>query len=298
MSASSAPVNEFSAGSVTIRRACPEDAEACGKICYEAFRAIATAHNFTPDIPSPEVATAFLSTMFDNDGFFCVVAQRDGRIIASNCLDERNPIAGIGPITVDPAAQNRSTGKKLMQAVLTRAAERNFPGIRLVQAGYHMRSLSLYTKLGFAVREPLACMHGPAIGVVPSGYEVRPARMADLDACNSVARLVHGHDRGGELRDAIQQRTAVVAEAGGRVVGYATSVAFFGHAVAETNAGLQAIISAAHELHPPGFLVPMRNSTLFQWCLDCGFRVIQPMNLMSVGLYNEPMGAFLPSVTF
>ena len=68
MSASSAPVNEFSAGSVTIRRACPEDAEACGKICYEAFRAIATAHNFTPDIPSPEVATAFLSTMFDNDG--------------------------------------------------------------------------------------------------------------------------------------------------------------------------------------------------------------------------------------
>lgn len=298
MSASSAPASEFSASSVMIRRARPEDAEACGKICYEAFRAIATAHNFTPDIPSAEVARGFLSMMFGNDGFFCVVAERDGRVIASNCLDERNPIAGIGPITVDPAAQNRSVGRKLMEAVLTRAAERNFLGIRLVQAGYHTRSLSLYTKLGFTVREPLACMLGPAIGAVPSGYQVRPARIEDLGACDGLARTVHGHDRSGELRDAIQQGAAVVAEAHGRIVGYATSVALFGHAVAETNGDLEAIISAAHELHPPGFLVPTRNSSLFRWCLNRGFRMTQPMNLMSVGLYNEPAGAFLPSVTF
>ena len=36
-----------------------------------------------------------------------------------------------------------------MAAVLQRAAAKNFPGVRLVQAAYHNRSLSLYTKLGF-----------------------------------------------------------------------------------------------------------------------------------------------------
>jgi hypothetical protein len=51
---------------------------------------------------------------------------------------------------------------------------------------------------------------------------VRAARMADLETCNRLCRLVHGHDRGGELRDAIEQGTAVVAERNGRIVAYAT----------------------------------------------------------------------------
>jgi hypothetical protein len=38
---------------------------------------------------------------------------------------------------------------------MARAAERRVPGVRLLQAGYHTRSLSLYTKLGFVTREPL-----------------------------------------------------------------------------------------------------------------------------------------------
>lgn len=29
-----------------------------------------------------------------------------------------------------------------------------------------------------------------------------------------------------------------------------------------------------------------------------GLRVVQPMNLMTLGLYNEPAGAYLPSVLF
>ena len=104
-----------------------------------------------------------LSTMFSHPSFFCVVAEQDGKIIGSNCLDERTPIAGVGPITIDPAAQNHSAGRQMMQAVIARAAERKFAGVRLVQAAYHNRSLSLYAKLGFVVREPLACMQGTPI---------------------------------------------------------------------------------------------------------------------------------------
>ena len=44
--------------------------------------------------------------------------------------------------------------------------------------------------------------------------------------------------------------------------------------------------------------LPTRNSEVFGWCLGQGLRVTQPMTLMSLGLYNEPRGAFLPSILF
>jgi hypothetical protein len=236
--------------------------------------------------------------MFSDPRFYCVVAEADGRIAGSNCLDERDAIAGIGPITIDPKTQNRGIGRKLMDAVLDRARERKFAGVRLVQAAFHNRSLSLYTTLGFDVREPLATIQGPAIKKSYDGYAVRPARQSDLQACNQVALRVHGHHRGGELADAIERGTATVVERHGRITGYATSLAFFGHAVAETNPDLQAIIAAADGFGGPGILVPSRNAELFRWCLANGLRVVQPMTLMSMGLYNEPRGAFLPSVSY
>ena len=37
-----------------------------------------------------------------------------------------------------------------------------------------------------------------------------------------------------------------------------------------------------------------RNGEVFRWCLRNGLRVVEPCSLMSLGLYNEPRGAFLP----
>jgi predicted N-acetyltransferase YhbS len=284
--------------SIVIRRASPAEAEVCGRICFEAFGALATHHNFPPDFPAPDVPIDVLSTMFSHPSFFCVVAEQGGKVIGSNCLDERTPIAGVGPITVDPAVQNKNVGRQLMQAVMVRATEQKFAGIRLVQAAYHNRSLSLYAKLGFLVREPLACMQGPPLQKTPPGYLVRPANPSDLAACNDLCFRVHGHDRGGELSDAIQQRTAVVAEFDGQIKAYASSVAFFGHAVGDANQDLQALLSAAAEFRGSGILVPTRNAALFRWCLEKGLRVTQLMTLMTIGLYNEPAGAYLPSILF
>jgi GNAT superfamily N-acetyltransferase len=283
---------------LVIRRATPAETEVCGRICFDAFTTLANKHNFPADFPAPEIPVHVLSTMFSHPSFFCVVAESDGKIIGSNCLDERTPIAGVGPITIDPRVQNRSVGRQLMQAVMTRAAERKFAGVRLVQAAYHNRSLSLYAKLGFVVREPLACMQGTPIQKTPLGYHVRPAEQGDLGACNELCARVHGHDRGGELNDAIQQGTAVVAESEGRIRAYASSIAFFGHAVGEANRDLQALIAAATEFQGPGILVPTRNAGLFRWCLETGLRIVQPMTLMTMGLYNEPVGAYLPSILF
>jgi predicted N-acetyltransferase YhbS len=226
------------------------------------------------------------------------VAESEGRIVGSNCLDERSLIAGIGPITVDPGAQNLGVGRKLMKVVMDRAQEGHPAGMRLVQAAYHNRSLSLYTTLGFDVREPLSCVQGrPRDRNVP-GCVVRPAQPGDLEACNALSRRVHGFDRGTDLADGIHKKTACVVERAGCVTGYATVLAFFGHATAESNLDLQALIASAESFGGPGILVPSRNSALLRWCIANGLQVVQPMTLMSIGLYNEPAGAWLPSVLF
>ena len=273
-----------------------DDAKTCGAICFEAFKTINQNHNFPPDIPTPEVAIGFLTWMLSHPGFYVVVAELDGKIVGSNFLDKRNSIYGIGPITVDPTIQNKSVGRRLMDDVMQHSA--NAAGVRLVQAAFHNRSLSLYTKLGFNVREPLACINGPVPNQKLPGHEVRPATAADLDACNRVCRQVHGHDRGGELKDAITQGTATVVVRRGQVTGYATIIGFFGHAVGETNDDVKALIAATPAIAGSGFLLPTRNAELFRWCLARGLRVTQPMTLMSLGLYNEPAGAFLPSITY
>src|SRR5215469_9769138 len=197
---------------VVLRTGTREDAAACGLIDFEAFRSISSQHNFPWDFPSVEVATGVVSGMLANPGFYCVVAEADGKILGSNFLDERNPISGVGPISVDPAVQNQTIGRQLMRAVMERSARRGFAGIRLVQSGYHNRSLCLYTKLGFDTREPLSKMRGTPPSLKFAGYEVRPATEADLGPCNELCRRIHGHDRGGELGDAIKQGTAKVVE--------------------------------------------------------------------------------------
>lgn len=288
----------ISDNSLTVRRAKPEDASACGRICYEAFTKISTQHGFPPDIPSAQAATGLMTMLFSHPGFYCVVAESGGRILGSNCLDERSTIVGVGPITIDPETQNQGTGRLLMEAALHRLKERGLRGARLVQAAFHNRSLSLYSKLGFDVREPLSNMQGPPIKTPSREHDVRPALMEDLEQCNQLCLRVHGHDRGGELRDAIGQATAVVAKRGDRITAYATVIGFFGHMVGENNSDVQALIASANVFAGPGLLVPTRNAELFRWCLENGLRVVQPMTLMSMGFYQEPAGAYLPSIVY
>ncbi|MGB2622514.1 MAG: hypothetical protein WA857_02520 [Candidatus Acidiferrum sp.] len=61
---------------------------------------------------------------------------------------------------------------------------------------------------------------------------------------------------------------------------------------------LAELLAAAEAFQGPGILVPTRNAGLFRWCLENGLRVVQPMTLMTMGLYNEPAGAYLPSILF
>ena len=284
--------------SLRLRRGTPDDVKACGSICYEAFAAIAGRHAFTPDFPSPEHAQQLMAFLLSRDDIYSVVAETDGRVVGSNFLWETSPIVGVGPITVDPSVQDRAVGRRLMEDMLARARDRHAAGVRLVQAGYHARSLALYTKLGFDAREPLVVLQGPALGLALPGYAVRPAAEVDVAACNALHLWLHGYERGRDLLDAIARGTAALVEHGGRITGYATGIGFFSHAIGESNNELKCLISAAPAFAGPGFLLPTRNGELFRWCLAHGLRVVQPMTLMNLGLYNEPAGAFLPSVLY
>jgi predicted N-acetyltransferase YhbS len=283
---------------IRIREGVPDDWQECGRICYEAFATLAARHGFPPDFPTIEAAAEPIRHLIEHPQIYGVVAEAGGRVLGSNFLDERSTISGLGPISVDPAAQDHSVGRALMSAVLDRAVERRAPGVRLIQIAYHNRSLSLYAKLGFDVRGSFAAMHGEPLGITLPGYVVRPATPADESACNRLCVRVHGHDRAGEVREAIADGSARVVERLGRITGYTTGITYFTHSVAETTDDLQALIGAATGFGTPGFLVPLANTQLFRWCLAHGLRVFFVVNMMTIGIYQEPAGAFMPSVGY
>lgn len=282
-----------------------DDADAVGEIIYEAFSAIADKHGFQREFPSVDTGRTLASSFLLNPGFYSVVAEGTtgedkGRIVGSNFLDERsNFVVGVGPITVDPKYQNKGTGRQLMTNVLERAKNKNYPSIRLLQASYHNRSLALYASLGFDIREPISTMQGKPIQEVIAGRSVRAATESDVESCNAICKVVQGHDRNGELRDSIKQGSAKVVLHGDKITGYTTGLAYFNHSVGLTNDDLKALICSATDFYGgPGILIPSRNAQLFRWCLNNGLRLVQQVTLMTIGLYNEPAGSYMPSILY
>ncbi len=120
----------------------------------------------------------------------------------------------------------------------------------------------------------------------------------DLARCNTLCAGVHGFARDFELSDAVRQNVALVVERSGRLTGYAAGLGLRGHAAAETTEDLKALISSAPRILGPGFFVPVRNGELFRWLLEAGLRAAWPANLMTLGPYQEPAGAYLSAIAF
>jgi len=283
---------------VTVRNAVDADWVEAGRICYEAFATLADRHGFPHDFPTVAAASDPIRWMINHPQIYSIVAEKDGRILGSNFMDERGTISAIGPISVDPAMQDRGVGRLLMETALERARQTRTPGVRLVQISYHNRSLSLYAKLGMVARESFAAMHGDPIRQAIPGYHVRPATPADEAACNALCLRVHGHTRAGEVREAVESGTGRVVERLGRITGYTTKINYFFHSVAETNDDLKALICESGDFGTPGYLVPLTNGDLLRWSLDHGLHIFFVVNLMTIGLYHEPDGAYMPSVGY
>jgi predicted N-acetyltransferase YhbS len=285
---------------VRIREATAADAEACGRIMHDGFKAISDRHNFPPDFPDVEAATGLARAFIAHPKIFGVVAEDGGRVVGSNFLSEGDAIRAVGPITVEPRRQDNGVGRKLMQAVIERG--KGAAGIRLLQAGYHMRSLSLYASLGFEVREPIVVMSGRPRSASARDAAVRRMTAADVAACDALCLRAHGISRGNEIADAVRMFAPVVIARDGRITGYLTNPTLWmmNHGVAESDADMQALLRGAASLldQPLSFLMPVRQSALFRWCLAEGLKSVMPMTLMTIGEYRTPQGAYVPSVLY
>jgi GNAT superfamily N-acetyltransferase len=286
---------------LVIRSIREADAETCGKIGFQAHKAISSAHGYPSEQPSIEFAVGMIKTLLANPNSWGALAERDSQILGSIFLHvfPPSPVAAIGPLTVEPSAEG-GVGRALMEASLMEARKRGYEQVRLVQSPSHSRSFVLYTKCGFTLREPLFLMHGnPVPSILGKKHDVRAARSEDISACNEICISIHGFSREMELRQAIDQRVATVnIDNGGNITGYAAGLGFLGHAVAKTNEALKALVANASAILGPGFFVPSRNSDLLRWLLDVGFRIVWPANLMTVGNYQDPTAPFLPSIAY
>jgi predicted N-acetyltransferase YhbS len=287
---------------LTVRPIEQADAEACGKIGFDAHKAISSAHGYPSEQPSIEFAVGMIKTLLANPNSLGALAERDGKILGSIFLHvfPPSPVTAIGPLTVDPSAEG-GVGRALMDAALMEARKRGYDQVRLVQSPSHLRSFVLYTKCGFTLREPLFLMHG---NPTPSSlekkkYDVRAAGYEDISACNEICISAHGFSREMELSQAINQRVASLSiDNTGNITGYAAGIGFFSHAVAKTNDALKSLIANAPAILGHGFFVAARNYDLLRWLLDTGFRIVWPANLMTVGKYQDPTAPFLPSIAY
>jgi GNAT superfamily N-acetyltransferase len=298
-----APANRQAAPQpdIRLRGIEPGDHEGVARIAYEAFAGIHDRHRFPRDFPTLDVARELVAAFSAHPSIWGVVAESDGRVVGSNFLDERGPVRGVGPITVDPDAQAAGVGRLLMEAVIERGARGD--GIRLLQDSFNTASLALYSSLGFRVEEPVALISGTP-RVTPHGVDVRPLVAGDLSACEELHMSVHGFERTRELRDAVESPglTPYAALREGRIVAYAATLHDFGaaYAVAESEDDLCALIAGAVEPDgpPASFLLPLHQRDLLRWCLAAGLRIVKPMNYMAIGRYRRPEGAWIPSVLY
>jgi spectinomycin phosphotransferase len=263
------------------------DVAACAAVERAAFGAAS----------SPEASRRLIARLVGHPGVYGVVAERGGALVGLNFLYEHDPIRAVGPLAVAPAAQGRGVGRRLMEAVLARAAAA--AGVRLTAAA-NPAAFALYASLGFEVKEPLAILRGRFRSAPPADAVVRPLREADLPAAAALCARVHGFARTGDLREALTTGGEPMAlERAGRIVAYASHrrLGDRAHGVAEAEADLRALLLG---LGPPGgaectLFLPTRRAGLLRWCLAEGLRVGSHLTLMAKGAYRAPRGASFPS---
>jgi predicted N-acetyltransferase YhbS len=284
--------------SVRIRPACPEDIEECGHIIHTAFTGIAQRHGFPSDFPTVADGVDLARQRIPSPSIYSIVAEVDGRVAGSTFMNERDPIFGIGTVSVDPEIQAQGLGRLMMDDVVQRG--RDAAGMRLTQDAFNTTSMSLYSSLGFEIKEPLVQMEGSFRQTPMPEVEVRRLRPHDIPDCEDLCVRVHGLPRTQELWDSLKTLSPFVALRDGRVVAYTTALAKRGHGVAQGEEDMEALLLGINAIAGGrfAFLLPSRQAGLFRWCLSQGLRVTKPLSLMARGAYQEPAGCFFASTQY
>lgn len=275
----------------------PQHVNKIARICFEAFKEIHDRGCGTRDFPTVDIAQQVLGMLVRRDDFYGVVALVDGEPVGSNFLSLMDPVAGVGPITVDLAFQGRKIGRALMEDVITYARRNKIEQVRLFQDSFNVHSLSLYAALGFDVKDTAAFMQA-----APAPEDDKSTRLlteTDLSAIEDLSKRIYKNSRRNEVAAAAPYGfVGLVRERQGRITGYLIP-GIFGHGVAETEEdGLALIAEAARRLPPEfaRFFCPLSQATFYRKTLEAGCRAIKVMNYMALGRYEHPDEVWMPSV--
>jgi GNAT superfamily N-acetyltransferase len=268
------------------------------RICHEAFSALHDRCGVDRDIPDANVGEMIISQVVKRPDYRGVVAVLDGKIVGSNFLVRADEVAGVGPITVDPALQSKGIGRVLMQWAVDEARRQDIRQTRLFQETINVTSLPLYTELGFDWRDSAAMMQARPAGE-EADASVRPITVEDLPAVESLSQAAYGFSRAGDAAQLIEwQVPGFIRVRDGRTVGYLFTT-LFGHAGAETDEDLLAMAGeAARHLPPPlaRYICPMARLGMFRKALAAGHRHLKVLSYMSLGEYVAPTGPHFPSI--
>lgn len=286
---------------IEYRQPTSDDVPELGRICHDAFQDIAERHGFEKDFSSVDLARMVIGMQVASEDTFGVGAYADGAPAGSNFLHTADQVASVGPITIDPPQQGNGIGRELMRAVLDHAKDNGFESVRLQQDSFNMQSLALYASLGFDKKTACAYMSVPPAD--QTNDSVRPLTLEDLDAIEAVSSEIYKTSRRNEVAGLLRTGLfpAVACERGGRVTGYLI-LGVAGHGVAEREEDAALMAQQAGRLATmPDLLTvfcPLIEGSLYRRFLAAGFRNKKVMNLMAVGPYEAPDGAWMPSVGY
>lgn len=279
-----------------LRQPTASDVPELGRICYEAFKDISNRHGFPSDFASVEFGQQVVGMLVAQEQVYSVAAYNGDTPKGSNFISLWDEVAGIGPISVDIAAQGEGTGRRLMEDVIKTARNQGHEMIRLCQDSFNMQSLALYTSLGFDTKEPLAYLELATDTSPDPGF--RPATASDLDAMDELCQSIYMVSRRGDMETFLGLGFPMFVLDRGHITGYLLGTAL-GHGVAETTDEMLALLGGYGAAFPGAkSLVPIRDGELYRGALAAGHRNVKVMNLMALGPYEDPQGTFVASVMY
>ena len=286
---------------VSIRPIAAADVSAVGEIIAVAFNDVFQRHGFPTPWPDPQAALIMPSLYISYPGARGFVAQRDGRVVGSGFALIRGDNAGIGPVSVAPEAQGSGAGRAIMERLLEEV--RDCSSVRLIQEAFNNISFSLYSKLGFVVRDvaPLLVAEDPQPRPSANPPTVRPMTPADLDSVAVLDERITGMRRRADFAYLLSLASQLVSERGGRLTGFlcrallgdATLVA---PAAAEELDDLKGLLCQAMQLPGPRLThlrLTASQPEVLRYVFDAGFVISNVGTYMVRGEWQPPRGAHL-----
>lgn len=248
---------------------------------------------YTSTLPS---ALEMYESIIKEDFGHPIVALLDGEVAGSTWLRLSDEVIAFEDVNVAPSMQGKGIARPLMQYGIKTAQEKGYERIRLTQSGHNSKALSLYASLGFETKESFAEMSNPASP--EASEDIRAATKNDLDAIAQFCKKMYKVNRRAEISDYIGRGVpCFIMERNGEIVGYKVGNS---HGIAQTEDDALALASHTAREFPGNvkFHCPMGLSNFFQKAIKAGCQVGEIHNIMAIGPYETPDGAWMPSGAF